>query len=196
MERSELKRQAKEAIKGNLWAIVAILIVVYVAQMALSYATFWAGGIGSLLISGSVSISVAMIFLKLLKKHKKPQVEDVLLGFKNGNFGRGFIGYLRMTVFTMLWSLLFIIPGLIKSFSYSQMFYLMADDPKLEPSEAQARSMEIMDGHKMELFKLYLSFIPWLLLVGITLGIALIYVLPYMSATFATYYNYVKKVSK
>jgi len=193
MQQSALKFKAKEAIRGNLWSIVAILIVAYVVQMALSYLTFFAGGVGSLLVAGPISISLAMIFLKLLHDHKKPQVEDILLGFKNGNFGRGLIGYLRYLVFTLLWSLLFVVPGIIKVLSYSQMFYLMADDPKLEPSEAQTKSMKLMSGHKMELFSLYLSFVPWLLLVVVTVGLALIYVAPYFSATMAEYYNYLKK---
>jgi uncharacterized membrane protein len=91
---------------------------------------------------------------------------------------------------------LFVIPGIIKGIAYSQMFYLMADNPNMEPDEAQARSIEMMSGHKMELFRLYLSFLPWLLFVIVTLGIGLIYVAPYISATMAAYYRYVKKASR
>ncbi|MCL1929961.1 DUF975 family protein [Candidatus Saccharibacteria bacterium] len=196
MERAVLKSKAKQAIKGNLWMIAAIFIVVFTSQMLLAYITSFVGGVVGLLLAGSITLALAMIFLELVKKHRKPQVEDLLFGFKNGNFGRGLIGYLRCTFFTFAWSLLLIVPGIIKWFSYSQMFYLMADDPKLEPSEAQARSMEMMRGHKMELFNLYLSFMPWILLVVVTLGIGLIYVLPYLNATLAAYYIQLKKVTK
>ena len=196
MERSVLKRQAKEAIKGNLWTLVAIFLVAYFVQLILGYATFWAGGVAGLLVAGSVTLSMAATFLRLLKKQRKPQIEDLLLGFRGGNFGRGLIGHLRYTIFVFLWTLLFIVPGIIKGFSYSQMFYLMADDPKLEPSEAQARSVDMMNGHKMELLVLYLSFIPWVLLTAATLGIALIYVVPYFNATLAAYHSYLKKETK
>lgn len=193
MDRSIVKNQAKIAIKGKLWTIIAIFIVVYLAQAVLGYITFWAAGVASLLITGSTTLALAMIFLELLKEHQRLQIRDLLLGFKNGNFGRGLIGYLRYVVFSFLWGLLFIIPGVVKGFAYSQMFYLMADNPRLEPSEAQRHSIEMMNGHKMELLKLYLSFVPWLLLVIATLGIALIYVAPYFNATLAAYYNYLKK---
>lgn len=197
MDRAVLKKQARETIKGKLWTLVAISIAVYFGEGILSWATSWAGagGVGGLLVSGSVSLSLAMIYLGLYK-NRKPQLEDILLGFKNGNFGRGLIGYLRYLVFSLLWGLLLIVPGVIKSFSYSQMFYLMADKPKLEPSEAQSKSMEMMEGHKWELCKLYLSFLPWVLLIIVTFGIALIYVVPYFTTTLAGYYNYVKKASR
>lgn len=72
-------------------------------------------------------------------------------------------------------------------------FYVLADNPELTASEALAKSQSIMRGHKMELFILQLSFIGWFFLVGITFGIAAIYVLPYMSATMANFYNSIKE---
>jgi uncharacterized membrane protein len=81
MLKIKLKGQAKEAIRGNLWSIMTILIMVCVAQIVLSYVTSWAGGVGSLLITGSCSLAMAMIFLRLISKHQKPQIEDILLGF-------------------------------------------------------------------------------------------------------------------
>jgi len=104
--------------------------------------------------------------------------------------------FLLILLFVLMWSLLLIIPGVIKVFAYSQMFYLMANNPKLEPSEAQARSIEMMKGHKMELFKLYLSFMPWALLVLVTFGLALVYVAPYFCSVLAAYHNYLKKATK
>ena len=80
------------------------------------------------------------------------------------------------------------IPGIIKSIAYSQMFYLLAEDDKLEPGDAQRKSMEMMEGHKMDYFVLGLSFIPWYLLCIITLGIASIYVAPYVQTTMAEFH--------
>ena len=81
------------------------------------------------------------------------------------------------------------IPGVIKAISYSQMFYLMADNPEMTAAEAQAKSMELMNGHKAEYFVLQLSFIGWIFLAALTLGILYIWLLPYMQTTYANYYR-------
>jgi uncharacterized membrane protein len=193
MDRGELKAKAKQAITGK----IGILLVIYLVMMAVTAAVSGlTSGLGAILLAGGLSISLAAIFLAIVNKDKKPAVEDLLLGFKNGNFARGLLGYIRLEVFVLLWSLLFIIPGIVKSFAYSQMFYLMADDPKLDAGAAQKKSMAMMNGHKGELFILQLSFIPWFLLIVVTFGLAAIYVCPYVQATMANYFNYLKKASK
>ena len=137
--------------------------------------------------------SMVRIYLNIVGKNKTPKIEDLKDGFDKENFSRSFVGFLRQTVFVCLWSFLFVIPGIIKSISYSQMFYLMAEDKKLDAAEAQIKSMKIMEGHKMEYFVLQLSFILWYLLVGITFGLAAIYVGPYTEAAKAEFYRKLKK---
>jgi uncharacterized membrane protein len=193
MNRSELKAAAKQAIAGKIGILLVIYLVGAVVICAISGLTW---GVGAILIAGGWALSLAAIFLAIVNKNKKPAVEDLLIGFKNGNFTRGLLGYIRLEVFVMLWSMLFVVPGIVKSFAYSQMFYLMADDPKLDAAAAQKKSIAMMDGHKAELFVLQLSFIPWFLLVGVTFGLAAIYVGPYVQATLANYFNYLKKATK
>ena len=72
-------------------------------------------------------------------------------------------------------------------------FYILADNPELTAREALSKSKEMMNGHKWDLFVLQLSFFWWYLLVGITFGIAAIYVTPYISATTANFYNSIKE---
>ncbi|MBR5335352.1 MAG: DUF975 family protein [Bacteroidaceae bacterium] len=96
-------------------------------------------------------------------------------------------------VYTFLWTLLFIIPGIIKSISYSQTVYVLKDCPELSYNQAIERSMAMMDGHKWQYFCLMLSFIGWILLVCLTMGIATLWVTPYMTATMAHFYEYVKE---
>lgn len=88
--------------------------------------------------------------------------------------------------------MLLVIPGIIKGLSYSMATYILADHPEMTARQALNESKRIMDGHKMDLFLLELSFIGWLLLVGITCGIAIIYVGPYMNATMVNFYNSIK----
>jgi uncharacterized membrane protein len=192
MNRAELKNQAKKAIDGNIFMLLAITLLVGAATSILTYITL---GLGALFVAGGIQMSMTAIYLRMLAKKKKPEIEELKFGFVNGNYARGLEGYLRYTIFTALWSMLFVIPGIIKGIAYSQMFYLMADDSKLSAGDAQKKSMEMMDGRKAEYFVLGLSFIPWLLLVCATFGIAVIFVGPYMNATFAAYFEGLKKLN-
>jgi len=96
-------------------------------------------------------------------------------------------------LYTILWSMLFIIPGIIKGFAYSQAEFIYAEDVKAglkieSMNEYITRSRDMMDGHKMQYFWLRLGFIPWWILVEITGGIAGFWVLPYYEATMAEFY--------
>jgi len=93
-----------------------------------------------------------------------------------------------------LWSLLLVIPGIMKAYAYAQVPYILAENPDLEPKEALDRSESMMIGHRMELFKLRLSFIGWDLLAIITLGLLdIFYVSPYTKATEVEFYKALKE---
>ena len=95
-----------------------------------------------------------------------------------------------LDIIIALWSLLFIIPGIYKSYQYRMVPYLLADNPELTAREAMDLSRVMMDGEKMNAFVLDLSFIPWQLLSAITIGIVgIIWVNPYVEATNAELYT-------
>lgn len=191
LDRKELKDKAKKSFTPHLGAILLVLLIVLVVYGLLAVMS-GVGAIVSFIIVGSISLSFASIFLNVLKG-KKPVAKDLIFGFQDENLLRGLFAFLRYEIFTFLWTLLLIVPGIIKSISYSQMFYLMAENPKMTAGEAQAKSMKIMEGHKWDYFILQLSFIPWHLLSIVTFGIAEIYVTPYVSTTNAAFY---KKINK
>ena len=180
MDRVSMKEHAKEQIKGKIFTLLAIYIIIAAANMVISFVLGSISGIVTLLIAGPIALAEAFIYLGITKKSRMPKIEDLLIGFKGDNFLRMLIAYLRYEVFVFLWSLLFIVPGIIKGISYSQMFYFMAEDDKLEAGAAQRKSMEIMEGHKWEYFVLQLSFIP--------LGIAYVWIIPYIETTMAEYH--------
>lgn len=93
----------------------------------------------------------------------------------------------------ILWTLLLIIPGIIKSYEYSMIPYILAENPSLSSKEVFQRTYEVTSNRKMDLFILDLSFLGWLLLCGLTLGIGLVFLQPYMDATQAEAYAYLKK---
>jgi len=95
---------------------------------------------------------------------------------------------LYMGLFIWLWSLLFIIPGIIAALRYSQAFYVLAENPDMSIRDCVRESKLLMKGHLWEFIILGLSFILWILLALITFGIGYLYVVPYMQITMAGYY--------
>ena len=93
-----------------------------------------------------------------------------------------------MNVFIFLWSLLLIIPGIIKSYSYAMTPYILVDKPELSANEAIEESMRLMSGHKFDLFYLQLSFIGWFILALLTAGIGFLWLTPYYNSTVASFY--------
>ena len=99
---------------------------------------------------------------------------------------------LLKAVFILLWALLLIVPGIIKAYSYAMTEFIAEDNQELGPNECIERSKTMMDGHKMDLFLLDLSYIGWILLGCITLGIGLLWVSPWMSMAHVKFYEQLK----
>lgn len=186
--RAELKRLAREQIRGKLGILFVCMLVYMAIAFALMFVPF-AGYFATLLCIGPFALSFAIIYLNITKGIN-PQVGDIFSGFNL--FGKAFVLNLLTGIYIFLWSLLFIIPGIIKQYEYSMSFYILADHPEMTASEAIRESRRIMNGHKMDYFVLILSFIGWNLLSAFTFGIAGIYVIPYMQATCANFYNDIK----
>jgi uncharacterized membrane protein len=133
----------------------------------------------------------AVYFLRLIRRENTDYAR--LFDGYTGNWQRIFTTNLLMYVYIFLWSLLLIIPGIIKAFSYSMTSYILKDDPELSNNAAIEKSMAMMHGHKMELFLLELSFIGWVILSMFTFGIGMLLVEPYLQTTIAHYYEDLKK---
>ncbi len=127
-------------------------------------------------------------------KFFKENVENPGVGLgviKEGfsDYGHIFVTLLVRDIFLVLWTCLFIIPGAIKSYSYRMVPYIIKDNPELSATETITKSREMMNGHKWRAFLLDLSFLGWILLGCITLGIAfLLWTGPYMHNTDAALY--------
>ncbi len=193
--RAELKAMAKVQIKGNIGILFVITLIVGVISSLASFVLSFIPVVGSLaatvIVTPAFTISVLRVYQNLVRE-QKPKVGDAFTGFDD--FWTAFKAQLLVSVFTFLWSLLFVIPGIIKGFSYSQTMLVVAENKGISAREALNRSKAMMEGHKMDLFVLGLSFIGWGLLCGITFGIAYIWVGPYMQATLVNFYNDVKPV--
>ncbi len=119
-----------------------------------------------------------------------PKISDILETYYNGSMKTVAITRFLMDIFTILWTMLFFIPGIVKSYEYSMIPYILAEYPDIEWREAFRLSKEMTYGHKMDLFILDLSFIGWNLLAVCTCGIVnLFYVSPYYEQTLAEAYE-------
>lgn len=192
--RAELKSMAKGQIRGNIGILFVIsLIVSVISGLASLVLNFIPGGglLVSIIITPAFTISVLRVYLNLAKG-QKPAAADAFSGFND--FWSAFKVNFLVGIFTFLWSLLLIVPGIIKAISYSQATLIVAENPGISAREAINRSKAMMDGHKTDYFVLGLSFIGWCLLGAITFGIAYIWIIPYMQATLINFYNDLKPV--
>ena len=110
-----------------------------------------------------------------------------------GRWGRNVWGLFLVRFFTSLWSLLLIVPGIVKFYAYSMTPYILVDNPELSANEAINLSQKMMKGHKFDLFWLGLSFIGWFILGFLTLGVAYLWLVPYMYTSVAAFYQDLKK---
>ena len=121
--------------------------------------------------------------------------KDMFEGYNKELFSRVLTTTLLYYVYVFLWSLLLLIPGCIKSYSYAMTPYILKDNPEMKNNAAIEESMRMMDGHKLELFILDLSFIGWALLSLLTCGIGFLWLAPYMNMARVNFYEDLKKAS-
>jgi len=184
--RGELKARAKEAIKGNVGIYFVCLLIVAVISGVLAVIPV-VGSVASLFITGPFALGMVYVMYAILRGEKVDIGGMLFAGFQR--FWDAVALNLLQSIFIALWSLLFVIPGIIKGLSYSMAFYILADNPEMSGKDALDASKQLMNGHKAELFMLQLSFIPWYLLTVVTCGIAGIYVVPYVEATTVNFYR-------
>lgn len=194
----ELRESAWEHKRGQ-WGLLAGIWFVYaiitgaVSGLASSATIPVIGAIISviasivaLLISGPFMLGLSTASLEV-SEGKHTSFNKLFSGFKQ--FGAAFLLMILIDIFVFLWSLLLIIPGIIKAYSYSMSCFVLADRPDLTANEARKRSMYLMKGHKWRLFCLDFSFIGWYLLSILTLGILSFWVMPYHLTARAEFYQ-------
>lgn len=198
------KNRALKNLEGN-WSDAAILTLVYMVVT---------GGINFFVnpykqtTSGTVVLLLWLIlcmplmwgyvtsFLSFIRGEEKLTLSKLIEPYKGTDWRRIVITYLLVFVYTFLWSLLLIVPGIIKALSYSMTPFVLKDNPELSGNAAIEKSMRMMDGHKMDLFLLVLSFIGWAILSMFTFGLGFILLIPYMMTSLAHFYEDLKGNSR
>ena len=181
---TELVQKIKE--NPQVFAVVIGAIIFFILTMMLIE-----GVIDAFLIN-PVELGCKSFFLKNADDPNTP-IDEIKSGF-TPYYMRNVKALFLRDFFVALWALLLIVPGIMKSYSYKLVPYLLAEDPDLAPKAALEKSETMMKGHRWELFVLELSFIGWDLLTILTLGILdVFYVGPYTRATRVEFYKALKE---
>lgn len=208
---SEIKKQAKADLRNKWKPVILLYLVPVLISILLSGGIygfdFWTivrlannEGESSVLANFlvtfiTIGISYTLLDIVRSSSYKVNPLGDAFQVFSKNFFIPVFIIQILQGLFIALWSLLFVIPGIVQSYAYSQAFFIYKDSKESNYEEYPTAldcitaSKELMRGHKLELFFLHLSFFGWYILEALTLGIASFYVRPYLNTAEAVFYN-------
>lgn len=144
-------------------------------------------------IAGILSLAQTHVYLRLARTDSKATFDDFLHGLSF--WLSGALGELWFALWTFLWALLFVIPGIVKVFAYSQMFFVLAENPGIGVRKAMHISKLLTRGHKGDLFVMYLSFLGWAILCALSCGIGSLWLKPYMQTSFLNAYFALKNTA-
>ena len=186
MDYRNIKSNAKNKINMNLSMNLLVSVLFCVISGALTSTVI--GG----LIVGVISFGFTYVCTKI-NKGESFEYLDLFCYFKNGEIIiKVVLINIIKNIFIFLWSLLFVIPGIIKALAYAMVPYIYVYNYNGNEMDLLKKSEEMMKGHKFELFGLWFSFIGWWLLVPLTCGLALFYVVPMWQVALAEFYNEIK----
>ena len=189
-----LRNQAYEALRGK-WtpAVVTSLVFCILLGVAVSLSRVNALLYLIAYLGGASIVAIGMLYAcwDLFTKGTLPEAGALFAPFKQ--YARTVGAVLLVFVYTLLWTLLLVIPGIINAYSYSMTFYILRENPEMTAGDAITASQKMMDGHKMDLFLLSLSFIGLAILASITFGIGYLWLIPYIYTAYAAFYETLKK---
>lgn len=201
----DYKNEALAALKGNwpqavLCAVTVMFLMFLIASPA-GYSTIsqstsmtltYLGFLLNIFLLYPLMLGYSVAHNRLLTDGDTALTANMIKDSYCKGYLRNVVAMLLVYLYTFLWSLLLIIPGIIKGFSYSMTPFIVKDYPELSVNQAINLSMKMMKGRKFDLFWLYLSFFGWIFLSVFTLGIGMFWLMPYMQTAMASFYQDVK----
>lgn len=187
-ENSELRAEARQALQGK-WPMAAVAALIYSIIAGGLSAIPFIGGLCSLFVGLPVAYGIAIVMFGVYKG-KDIDFGVLFEGFQD--YIRIFVTKLLQGIYTALWSLLLVVPGIIKYYSYAMTDYILKEEPEMKNNAAIEKSMAMMENNKMKLFLLDLSFIGWAILCIFTFGIGFLFLQPYVQVSHAAFYEDLK----
>lgn len=189
MSSYQIRKKAREILGKSIfsdgWGYPIYIIVAVTVLSSFLNLTL----IGNLIVSGLISVAMAKYFLCRVRKEIAPNhISPAFDGIRRNFFGTMLTGILY-NLFVAIGVFLLVIPGIIFSYSFSMAFYIINDHPEMSAIEALRESNRLMKGHKMEYFFLQMSFIGWIIVGILSLGLGLFWVCAYMNTANAIFYN-------
>lgn len=195
MTRQEIKQKAKEQLGYNIfaqnWLYAVLLAFIYTAIISAVSSIAGIGSVAVLVIAGPLGLGLSKMFLKQSRDGQVMNIGDLFKPFST-DFKESFLLGLMSAIFVSLWSLLLVVPGVIKFLAYSMAFYIKADHPEYGWKQCLDESQIMMNGHKADLFVLALSFIGWEIVGVLCLGVGTFWVEAYQQAAYAQFYESIK----
>ena len=187
IEIKKVKAKARETLEhnlfGNIWIMLLLVSLICSVVGNIPFVGF--------ILIGVVQYALARMYIKAARGNKVVDFEDLICGAKEDLTQTILLGVLR-TVFVFLWSLLLIVPGIIKSYAYSMASYIQQDSEDKDWRSCLDRSIEMMKGYKWKLFVLDLSFIGWYIVGFLCLGVGVLWVSVYHEMARAHFYEELK----
>lgn len=189
MSSYQIRKKAREILGKSIfsdgWGYPIYIIVAVTILSSFLNLTL----IGNLIVSGLISVAMAKYFLCRVRKEIAPNhISPAFDGIRRNFLGTMLTGILY-NLFVAIGVFLLVIPGIIFSYSFSMVFYIINDHPEMSAIEALRESNRLMKGHKMEYFFLQMSFIGWMIVGFLSLGVGLFWVCAYMNTANAIFYN-------
>ena len=197
MENNQIMKEAQESLKGKWGISIAVCLIAGVITIMITILggylinEDWGGNLLSLFVTPPIGVGLALFFINLHDGNKL-EIRTIFNPFKEV-WLNSVLAYFMMIVIIIIGSILFIIPGIIASLMFSQVFYIIAEDNKIDPYNALVKSRKMMDGNKWKLFKIILRILLLAIVCILTLGIGFIWLAPYQNAVYAKFYNLLKE---
>ena len=187
------RANARAQLGGNIFNEIWLMALAVCLIQSLVLSLAGSIVIGVILVGGLLSYGLCHVFLQMVRSQKtKPEISDLFTG--SDQFLPLLILYCLQALFTFLWTLLFIVPGIIKSYAYSMAFYIKHDHPEYDWKKCLDESQRYMMGHKWQLFCLDFSFIGWILLGSCCCGLGMLWVTPYQQLARTNFYENLKAI--
>lgn len=196
IENATLMRDAQDSLSGKWILAIPTLLVYEIVMLAtpcsLTIFHNFSLELFPLLIGGPFTLGLS-IFILAISRDQEAKFSQLFYGFYL--IWKALGAYLIICIFTLLWTLLFIIPGIIAAISYSLTFFIIADDYSIGAIDAIKKSKKMMYGYKWKYFRLCLRLFGLALLCLFTLGIGFFWLIPYSYVVMAKFYENVKNIS-
>ena len=196
MENSKIMKEAYASLKGNWGLAIGGNLLVGLISIAVGVVGWgiagadWGANLTSLIFAPPLAIGMTIFFLNI-SRDNNPEIDNLFIPFKT-SWVNSILAYLMMGILVVVGFFLLIIPGIIASLMFSQVFFIMGEDKAIGAYDALVKSMNMMKGYKWKFFRILLRLMGLAILCLFTLGIGFIWLAPYQNVVFATFYDDIK----